>query len=244
MNHSVYSTWAASSTSALLMGMLVDEIVAKVGWLNITTFVKVYMRPLAKFNNSYRKLLDPEGTTPTTRRLPHEATAMMTTFKVKQNDPTSPGKKVKKVTQGKHSSQPGKNTRAFKSQWTTNKRLKIIPDMVKTKTQTFVNSHRPHYHVTAVKAVKRAISKLNEKLMNKSPDEVTTDGTKTQDNKSTSEQVKEKLKNTILLCVTPLPGDLCNLSMENIMNTSFMQEHFSDHDFDELVSTYIPEGAT
>ena len=42
MNYSVHSTRAASSTSALLMGMSVDKIVTKVGWLNISTFVSVH----------------------------------------------------------------------------------------------------------------------------------------------------------------------------------------------------------
>ena len=46
-----HSTWASSSTNALLMGMPMDEIIAKVGWLSSNTFVSRYMKPLAKFKH-------------------------------------------------------------------------------------------------------------------------------------------------------------------------------------------------
>ena len=52
----VHSTRSSTSTSALLLGMPVDEIVAKVGWFSESTFIKTYMRPLEKFQNSFRHL--------------------------------------------------------------------------------------------------------------------------------------------------------------------------------------------
>ena len=42
----IHSTRSASSTSALLMGMSLDDIVSKVGWLRATTFIKHYLKPL------------------------------------------------------------------------------------------------------------------------------------------------------------------------------------------------------
>ena len=55
---SVHSTRASASTNALLLGMSVDDIVAKVGWLSNSTFVNMYMRPLKKFRNKLGCLLD------------------------------------------------------------------------------------------------------------------------------------------------------------------------------------------
>ena len=51
-NFSTHSTRSSSSTNALLMGMSLDEIDAKVGWLSSNTFVTYYMKPLEKFKNS------------------------------------------------------------------------------------------------------------------------------------------------------------------------------------------------
>ena len=42
----IHSTRSASSTSALLMGMSLDDIVSKVGWLRATTFIKHYLKPI------------------------------------------------------------------------------------------------------------------------------------------------------------------------------------------------------
>ena len=52
----VHSTRSSASTNALLLGMPVDDIVAKVGWFSESTFIKNYMRPLEKFKNTYRHL--------------------------------------------------------------------------------------------------------------------------------------------------------------------------------------------
>ena len=42
----VHSSHATSSTSALLMGMPLDQIIAKVGWIKALTFIKYYMKPI------------------------------------------------------------------------------------------------------------------------------------------------------------------------------------------------------
>ena len=42
----IHSSRAASSTSALLMGMPLDHIIAKVGWVKASTFIKYYMKPI------------------------------------------------------------------------------------------------------------------------------------------------------------------------------------------------------
>ena len=42
----IHSSHAASSTSALLMGMPLDHIIAKVGWVKASTFIKYYMKPI------------------------------------------------------------------------------------------------------------------------------------------------------------------------------------------------------
>ena len=117
-----------------------------------------------------------------------------------------------------------------------------------------MKSHRPYYHGVATKSIKKAISKLNHRVGSNTSKNFSTlpKGGKPTDPEqkqmsigktmTTSHEVKEKLKNTILSRATPLPGDLCNLTMDDIMNTTFMQEHFSDCDLDEIVSTYIPEG--
>ena len=55
---SVHSTRASASTNALLLGMSVDDIVAKVGWLSNSTFINTYMRPLKKFRKKVGCLLD------------------------------------------------------------------------------------------------------------------------------------------------------------------------------------------
>ena len=57
-NFSVHSTRASASTNALLLGMSVDDIVAKVGWLSNSTFVKRYMRLLQKSRNKLGALMD------------------------------------------------------------------------------------------------------------------------------------------------------------------------------------------
>ena len=43
---SIHSTWGASSTSAFLMGLPIDQIVSRVGWLRSSTFVRHYLKPL------------------------------------------------------------------------------------------------------------------------------------------------------------------------------------------------------
>ena len=47
-NYSIHSTRGASSTSAFLMGMPIDAIVSRVGWLHASTFVKHYLKPLGQ----------------------------------------------------------------------------------------------------------------------------------------------------------------------------------------------------
>ena len=42
----VHSSRAASSTSAFLIGMPLDQIIAKVGWIKASTFIKYYMKPI------------------------------------------------------------------------------------------------------------------------------------------------------------------------------------------------------
>ena len=43
---SIHSTCGASSTSAFLMGLPIDQIVSRVGWLRSSTFVHHYLKPL------------------------------------------------------------------------------------------------------------------------------------------------------------------------------------------------------
>ena len=45
-NHTTHSTHGASSTAAFLMGMPLDRIVSRVGWLRASTFIKYYMKPV------------------------------------------------------------------------------------------------------------------------------------------------------------------------------------------------------
>ena len=67
----VHSTRSLASTNALLMGMSVDEIVAKVGWLSSTTFIKHYMRPLSKFKNNLARLMKiPDTVVPPPKHIP------------------------------------------------------------------------------------------------------------------------------------------------------------------------------
>ena len=42
----LHSSRAASSTSALLMGMTLDNIISRVGWVRASTFIKYYMKPI------------------------------------------------------------------------------------------------------------------------------------------------------------------------------------------------------
>ena len=44
--YTLHSTRGASSTSAFLMGLPLDQIVTKVGWVHTSTFIKHYMKPI------------------------------------------------------------------------------------------------------------------------------------------------------------------------------------------------------
>ena len=59
------------------------------------------MRPLAKFNNLYRKLLNPDRDTTRSRRLPPEATDMMITFRLKEKISPKSGEKTLPISSGK-----------------------------------------------------------------------------------------------------------------------------------------------
>ena len=48
--YKVHSNRSVSSTLALLMGMPMDVIIDKVGWVQASTFIKHYMKPLSKKN--------------------------------------------------------------------------------------------------------------------------------------------------------------------------------------------------
>ena len=51
-NYTTHSTHGASSTSAYLMGMPLDRIVSRVGWLMASTFIKYYMKPVKSLNKT------------------------------------------------------------------------------------------------------------------------------------------------------------------------------------------------
>ena len=48
----LHSSHSASSTSALLMGMPLDQIIAKFSWVKASTFIKYYMKPIRKNQRS------------------------------------------------------------------------------------------------------------------------------------------------------------------------------------------------
>ena len=48
----LHSSHSVSSTSALLVGMPLDQIIAEVGWVKASTFIKYYMKPIRKNQRS------------------------------------------------------------------------------------------------------------------------------------------------------------------------------------------------
>ena len=234
LNYAVHSTRAASSTTALLMGMSVDEIVAKVGWLNNTTFVRVYMRPRQKLTNSYSNFTDQKVTTAPPPRLLHEATNMMSKFKLNKTE-------AKSLLQASHDNnrvtsphlndtliKDNSNTQTFQQQWKSDMRVRIATDKIKTKTNKFLKFHRftPGPRTTTVPPHPTPTVREGDH------------STKVENDSAASLLVKSKLKEVVLQCQVPLPGDLCNLTTDDLMNTSFIKDNFSDKDLQDIASGY------
>ena len=149
----VHSTRASASTNALLMGMSVDQIVAKVGWLSSSTFIKTYMRPLAKFKNILAPLL------PTSE--------MFTTSPPDSNDmvkvrPPDRHHTVRRKSQSNSKGIDQSKGLQFLELWKADKRFKTKTDPMKLKAKSFIKSQTKNCQPLAHRAVKKAIHTLTD----------------------------------------------------------------------------------
>ena len=243
LNYAVHSTCAASSTTALLMGMSVDEIVAKVGWLNNTTFVRVYMRPLQKFTNTYSTFAEQKKSTHP--RIPDNASKLMSKFKINKKNAVSklqvPQHPCTAETTEALDDSPNdnRNTQALQQQWRSDKRVRVATDKIKAKTNNFLKFHRFTPAVRTPRSAPVHTPENTAKGTHDSPS-IGTDS----DTSLCPMDVKSKLKETILQRQVPMPGDLCGLTTDDIMNTSFLQDTFSDKDLQDITSEYQPREIT
>ena len=149
----VHSTRASAATNALLMGMSVDQIVAKVGWLSPSTFVKTYMRPLSKFKNILAPLL------PTSQIFPASQPTSHDMVKVRPPDGHNTVRRKSQTTSKATGHNKGLQ---FLELWKADKRFKIKTDPMKVRAKSFIKSQSKKCQPLARRAVKKAIHTLTD----------------------------------------------------------------------------------
>ena len=140
----VHSTRASASTNTLLMGTLVDQIVAKVGWLSSSTFVKTYMRPLAKFQNVLAPLMPSSDLPLPSPTISHS--------RVQVRPPDRFPTVRRKLDSLPHNKSKGQK---FLELWKADKRFKVKTDPLKLKTKSFIKSQGNKSQPFSRKAVKK-----------------------------------------------------------------------------------------
>ena len=177
----VHSTRSAATSKALLTGMSVDEIVAKVGWLSKSTFVQTYMRPLSRFNNKLKNLSN-ASTVSKQQPSANACSKQQNSTSIPLLDPIPPitasdfdnpqtytvkvGKEIqyghsKKPVGSPHLSSSLSHDSPFAYLWQNDARLPVKKDASSVRSGKFVNAHATQsYHPTSRKCLKKAVSTI------------------------------------------------------------------------------------